>query len=100
MKNVNFLGFSPNGFNIPQKVVMGYLFGFGIPVAVLAFFGAKVASMLILCIGVCAFVLTDVLLEQRKAQHATVLRRVHGLVTCCFTGAAIVLCVIKLISEF
>lgn len=98
MKNSNIFGFHPNGFNIPRNIVIGYLVIFGIPAIILALLGQKVPSMLFLCLGMCAFVLTDVLMEQRKSQSARLFRRIHGIVTCCFSGAVFALCIIMLFS--
>lgn len=100
MKLGNFFGYSPNGIKIPKKLMLAYLVIFGVLTLLLLLLGRNVAALLMLCIGLCVFVLTDVMIEQRYSNrsNSTFFHRAHGAITCCLTGAAIVFCLYKLIS--
>lgn len=99
MKN-NIFGFRPNGIAIPRKLALTYLILFGVPTLIFSLIGQSVPAALTLCIGICVFVMTDVLAEQRHQANARLSRRIHGTIISCFSGAAAVFCLIRLVQTF
>lgn len=100
MKKGNIFGYNPSGMAIPKKLAIAYLILFGVVTLVFFFAKWQILAALTICMGLCVFVMTDVLYDQLLHPDLKKGKRIHGTIICCFSGGAAVFCLVRIIQYF
>lgn len=101
MKNkTSIFGIHSNGFYIPKKLITIYLIVILISIFAFVALGLVIPAMLTMCAGLCIFVLTDVLLEQKERPASTVPKRIHTIILCILCGAGLAFCIVQFVRVF
>lgn len=85
------------GFAVPKRAAIIYWAVTAAVIVILGLAGQSLPAILALGIGLCGFVLADVLMAIKNDPPTRRSRKIHTVFTCCLAGGALVFCIYMLI---